>query len=86
MNAETISKQPSRESLLQLVALQEASGCWQLDPALDAALGKTTEEVEKRKPAAVGCHILTDMYLTCTKWQLGSVGQRKQTKKQTKKD
>ncbi|XP_039877536.1 von Willebrand factor A domain-containing protein 5A-like [Simochromis diagramma] len=32
------------------VSLQEASGCWLLDPALAAALGQTNEEVEKSKP------------------------------------
>ncbi|XP_050921407.1 LOW QUALITY PROTEIN: von Willebrand factor A domain-containing protein 5A-like [Lates calcarifer] len=52
MNA-TIIKQPSRDPLLQLVSLQKASGCWVLDPALAAALGKTSEEVEKPKPASV---------------------------------
>uniref|UniRef100_A0A4W6CSJ7 von Willebrand factor A domain containing 5A n=1 Tax=Lates calcarifer TaxID=8187 RepID=A0A4W6CSJ7_LATCA len=46
--------QPSRDPLLQLVSLQKASGCWVLDPALAAALGKTSEEVEKPKPASVG--------------------------------
>uniref|UniRef100_A0A4W6CSQ1 VIT domain-containing protein n=1 Tax=Lates calcarifer TaxID=8187 RepID=A0A4W6CSQ1_LATCA len=51
MNA-TIIKQPSRDPLLQLVSLQKASGCWVLDPALAAALGKTSEEVEKPKPAS----------------------------------
>uniref|UniRef100_A0A4W6CSJ2 von Willebrand factor A domain containing 5A n=1 Tax=Lates calcarifer TaxID=8187 RepID=A0A4W6CSJ2_LATCA len=48
----TIIKQPSRDPLLQLVSLQKASGCWVLDPALAAALGKTSEEVEKPKPAS----------------------------------
>ncbi|XP_059187472.1 von Willebrand factor A domain-containing protein 5A-like [Centropristis striata] len=46
-------KQPPRDPLLQLVSLQKASGCWVLDPALAAALGKTSEEVEKPKPAMV---------------------------------
>ncbi|XP_059187462.1 von Willebrand factor A domain-containing protein 5A-like isoform X2 [Centropristis striata] len=46
-------KQPPRDPLLQLVSLQKASGCWVLDPALAAALGKTSEEVEKHKPVAV---------------------------------
>ncbi|XP_028274817.1 von Willebrand factor A domain-containing protein 5A-like isoform X4 [Parambassis ranga] len=48
----TASQSP-RDPLLQLVSLQKASGCWQLDPALAAALGKTSEEVEKSKPALV---------------------------------
>ncbi|CAB1432426.1 unnamed protein product [Pleuronectes platessa] len=33
--------------------LQKASGCWLLDPALAAAVGKTSEEVENTKPSAV---------------------------------
>uniref|UniRef100_A0A3Q1JF65 von Willebrand factor A domain containing 5A n=1 Tax=Anabas testudineus TaxID=64144 RepID=A0A3Q1JF65_ANATE len=41
------------DALLQLVSLQKASGCWLLDAALAAALGKTSEEVEKPKPASV---------------------------------
>ncbi|GAA6236287.1 von Willebrand factor A domain-containing protein 5A-like, partial [Lates japonicus] len=49
----TMIKQPSRDPLLQLVSLQKASGCWVLDPALAAALGKTSDEVEKPKPASV---------------------------------
>ncbi|XP_053278569.1 von Willebrand factor A domain-containing protein 5A isoform X2 [Pleuronectes platessa] len=47
------SKQPPRDPLLQLVSLQKASGCWLLDPALAAAVGKTNEEVENTKPSAV---------------------------------
>ncbi|XP_042269581.1 von Willebrand factor A domain-containing protein 5A-like isoform X2 [Thunnus maccoyii] len=46
-------KQPRRDPLLQLVSLQKASGCWLLEPALAAALGKTSEEVENPKPSAV---------------------------------
>ncbi|XP_063350445.1 von Willebrand factor A domain-containing protein 5A-like isoform X2 [Pelmatolapia mariae] len=45
-----VTEQPPRDPLLQLVSLQEASGCWLLDPALAAALGQTDEEVEKSKP------------------------------------
>ncbi len=45
---------PSENSLLQLVSLQKASGCWKPDAALAAALGKTREEVESTKPASVG--------------------------------
>ncbi|XP_042083537.1 von Willebrand factor A domain-containing protein 5A [Haplochromis burtoni] len=44
------AKKPLRDPLLQLVSLQKASGCWLLDPALAAALGKTNQEVEKSKP------------------------------------
>ncbi|XP_053176996.1 von Willebrand factor A domain-containing protein 5A-like [Scomber japonicus] len=46
-------KQPRRDSFLQLVSLQKASGCWLLEPHLAAVLGKTSEEVESPKPAAV---------------------------------
>ncbi|XP_062241630.1 von Willebrand factor A domain-containing protein 5A-like isoform X2 [Platichthys flesus] len=46
-------QQPPRDPLLQLVSLQKASGCWLLDPALAAAVGKTNEEVENTKPSAV---------------------------------
>ena len=46
-------QQPPRDPLLQLVSLQKASGCWLLDPALAAAVGKTSEEVENTKPSAV---------------------------------
>ncbi|XP_049895850.1 von Willebrand factor A domain-containing protein 5A-like [Epinephelus moara] len=46
-------KQPPRDPLLQLISLQKASGCWELDSALAAALGKTSKEVEKPKPASV---------------------------------
>ncbi|XP_034403681.1 von Willebrand factor A domain-containing protein 5A-like isoform X1 [Cyclopterus lumpus] len=49
----SLPKQPPRDPLLQLVSLQKASGCWVLDPDLAAALGKTSEEVEKPKPASV---------------------------------
>ncbi|XP_026196041.1 von Willebrand factor A domain-containing protein 5A-like isoform X5 [Anabas testudineus] len=48
-----VPEQPPRDPLLQLVSLQKASGCWLLDAALAAALGKTSEEVEKPKPASV---------------------------------
>uniref|UniRef100_UPI0037E89F93 von Willebrand factor A domain-containing protein 5A-like n=1 Tax=Semicossyphus pulcher TaxID=241346 RepID=UPI0037E89F93 len=47
------ASQPPKDPLLQLVSLQKASGCWDLVPALAAALGKTSEEVEKLKPASV---------------------------------
>uniref|UniRef100_A0A667ZG51 von Willebrand factor A domain containing 5A n=1 Tax=Myripristis murdjan TaxID=586833 RepID=A0A667ZG51_9TELE len=43
-------QQPPREPLLQLISLQKASGSWLLEPALAAALGKTSEELEKPKP------------------------------------
>ncbi|XP_061574910.1 von Willebrand factor A domain-containing protein 5A-like isoform X7 [Cololabis saira] len=50
--AETPEPQQRRKDpLLQLVSLQKASGCWMLDAALASVLGKTSEEVEKSKPA-----------------------------------
>ncbi|XP_051252727.1 von Willebrand factor A domain-containing protein 5A isoform X40 [Dicentrarchus labrax] len=48
-----VPKQTPRDPLLQLVSLQKASGCWVLDSALAAALGKTCEEVENTKPSAM---------------------------------
>uniref|UniRef100_I3KJ23 VIT domain-containing protein n=1 Tax=Oreochromis niloticus TaxID=8128 RepID=I3KJ23_ORENI len=45
-----VPEQQTRDPLLQLVSLQEATGKWLLDPALPTALGKTNEEVEKSKP------------------------------------
>ena len=53
VSSQARSKQPPRDPLLQLVSLQKASGCWLLDPALAAAVGKTSEEVENTKPSAV---------------------------------
>ncbi|KAJ4935778.1 hypothetical protein JOQ06_017306 [Pogonophryne albipinna] len=44
---------PRRDPLLQLVSLQRASGRWELDPAMAAALGKTSEEVENTQPSEV---------------------------------
>ncbi|XP_030600288.1 von Willebrand factor A domain-containing protein 5A-like [Archocentrus centrarchus] len=51
------AEQPPRDPLLQLVSLQKASGCWLLDPALAAALGKSSEEVEKSKPAKANSEV-----------------------------
>uniref|UniRef100_A0A672HY99 VIT domain-containing protein n=1 Tax=Salarias fasciatus TaxID=181472 RepID=A0A672HY99_SALFA len=50
-------KQPPSDPLLQLVSLQKASGFWMLDSALAAALGKTSEEVEKSKPELVSSEV-----------------------------
>ncbi|XP_061916054.1 von Willebrand factor A domain-containing protein 5A-like isoform X1 [Entelurus aequoreus] len=47
------SPPPCMDPLLELVSLQKASGCWPLVKALAAAMEKTSEEVEKPKPAAV---------------------------------
>ncbi|XP_029964297.1 von Willebrand factor A domain-containing protein 5A-like [Salarias fasciatus] len=50
-------KPPTCDPLLQLVSLQNASGFWMLDSALAAALGKTSEEVEKSKPEPVSSEV-----------------------------
>ncbi|XP_061734663.1 von Willebrand factor A domain-containing protein 5A-like [Nerophis ophidion] len=47
------SPPPCMDPLLELVSLQKACGCWPLEKALAAAMGKTSKEVEKPKPAAV---------------------------------
>lgn len=57
-----MSEQQTRDPLLQLVSLQEATGKWLLDPALPSALGKTNEEVEKSKPVLVGCCKFKSLY------------------------
>ncbi|XP_036005692.1 von Willebrand factor A domain-containing protein 5A isoform X1 [Fundulus heteroclitus] len=54
---EAASPPPRKDPLLQLVSLQKASGCWLLDAHLAAALGKTSEEVEKAKPASVNSEV-----------------------------
>lgn len=46
----------SKDPLLQLVSLQNASGSWLLDAALATAIGKTSQEVENTKPSGVSCH------------------------------
>ncbi|CAJ1071990.1 Hypothetical predicted protein [Xyrichtys novacula] len=48
---------PTMDPLLHLVSLQKASGCWDLSPALATALGKTSEELKKPKPASVNMEI-----------------------------
>uniref|UniRef100_A0A3P9JJ55 von Willebrand factor A domain containing 5A n=1 Tax=Oryzias latipes TaxID=8090 RepID=A0A3P9JJ55_ORYLA len=53
----SVPEQPRRDPLLQLVSLQKASGCWLLDAALASVLGKTSEEVEKSKPAEVSSEV-----------------------------
>ncbi|XP_041662597.1 von Willebrand factor A domain-containing protein 5A-like isoform X2 [Cheilinus undulatus] len=51
MDELSVPSEPRVDPMLQLVSLQKASGSWDLDPALAAAVGKTTAEVEKQKPA-----------------------------------
>uniref|UniRef100_A0A672HYI9 von Willebrand factor A domain containing 5A n=1 Tax=Salarias fasciatus TaxID=181472 RepID=A0A672HYI9_SALFA len=48
-----MSFRPPRDPFLQLVSLQKASGCWLLDSALAAALGKTCEEMNNEVWATV---------------------------------
>uniref|UniRef100_A0A8C2AMZ0 von Willebrand factor A domain containing 5A n=1 Tax=Cyprinus carpio TaxID=7962 RepID=A0A8C2AMZ0_CYPCA len=42
-----------QDSLLQLVSLQKASGCWDLDATLADVFGKTEDELTNQKPAQV---------------------------------
>uniref|UniRef100_A0A8C2ALW6 Uncharacterized protein n=1 Tax=Cyprinus carpio TaxID=7962 RepID=A0A8C2ALW6_CYPCA len=42
-----------KDSLLQLVSLQKASGCWDLDATLADVFGKTEDELTNQKPAQV---------------------------------
>uniref|UniRef100_A0A8C6U3X8 von Willebrand factor A domain containing 5A n=1 Tax=Neogobius melanostomus TaxID=47308 RepID=A0A8C6U3X8_9GOBI len=42
-----------RDPLLELVSLQKASGCWELEPALAKAVGKTSKDLEDKQPSAV---------------------------------
>ncbi|XP_073725015.1 von Willebrand factor A domain-containing protein 5A-like isoform X2 [Misgurnus anguillicaudatus] len=41
------------DSLLQLITLQKASGCWELNAALARVFGKTEDELTNQKPAQV---------------------------------
>ncbi|XP_048039827.1 von Willebrand factor A domain-containing protein 5A-like isoform X6 [Megalobrama amblycephala] len=45
--------EPQTDPLLQLVSLQKASGCWELNASLAAVFGKTESEVTKHRPAQV---------------------------------
>ncbi|XP_035376722.1 von Willebrand factor A domain-containing protein 5A isoform X2 [Electrophorus electricus] len=47
-----INEEPS-DPLLQLISLQEASGCWKMESTLAQVFGKTIEEVTKQMPAEV---------------------------------
>ncbi|XP_051740416.1 von Willebrand factor A domain-containing protein 5A-like isoform X6 [Ctenopharyngodon idella] len=42
-----------KDLLLQLVSLQKASGCWELDATLADVFGKTEDELTNQKPAQV---------------------------------
>ncbi|XP_056128573.1 von Willebrand factor A domain-containing protein 5A-like [Rhinichthys klamathensis goyatoka] len=48
-----ITATTTADPLLQLVSLQKASGCWDLDVTLADAFGKTEEELTNQKPAQV---------------------------------
>ncbi|KAJ0063657.1 hypothetical protein NL108_004789 [Boleophthalmus pectinirostris] len=45
------SPKVQRDPLLQVVSLQKASGCWELEPALAQALSKTSQDLESKLPA-----------------------------------
>ncbi|XP_048044979.1 von Willebrand factor A domain-containing protein 5A-like [Megalobrama amblycephala] len=45
--------EPRTDPLLQLVSLQKASGCWELNTTLADVFGKTEEEVTNHRPAQV---------------------------------
>ncbi|XP_016115658.1 von Willebrand factor A domain-containing protein 5A-like [Sinocyclocheilus grahami] len=45
--------EPQKDPLLQLVSLQKASGCWELNASLAAVFGKTEDEVTNQKAAQV---------------------------------
>ncbi|KAK9952007.1 hypothetical protein ABG768_017875 [Culter alburnus] len=47
------SQDKQRDLLLQLVSLQKASGCWELDATLADVFGKTEDELTNQKPAQV---------------------------------
>ncbi|KAL6474596.1 hypothetical protein MHYP_G00181570 [Metynnis hypsauchen] len=47
------SVEAAKDPLMQLISLQKASGCWEMDGALVEVFGKTEEEVVKQTPAQV---------------------------------
>ncbi|RXN10801.1 von Willebrand factor A domain-containing 5A-like protein [Labeo rohita] len=47
------ASEPQKDLLLQLVSLQKASGCWDLDATLADVFGKTEDELTNQKPAQV---------------------------------
>ncbi|KAK7882529.1 hypothetical protein WMY93_028703 [Mugilogobius chulae] len=42
---------PQWDPLLELVSLQKASGCWELEPALAKALSTTSQDLENKQPS-----------------------------------
>ncbi|XP_015254976.1 PREDICTED: von Willebrand factor A domain-containing protein 5A-like [Cyprinodon variegatus] len=53
VSGDSETRKPARDPLLELVSLQNASGCWLLDPCLAAALQKNMQELEETKPKSV---------------------------------
>uniref|UniRef100_A0A8C6U1E5 von Willebrand factor A domain containing 5A n=1 Tax=Neogobius melanostomus TaxID=47308 RepID=A0A8C6U1E5_9GOBI len=51
--------------LLELVSLQTASGCWELEPAFAKAVGKTSKDLENNRPSNVSykssCQIILQL-------------------------
>ncbi|KAK2879272.1 hypothetical protein Q8A67_020063 [Cirrhinus molitorella] len=45
--------EPQKDPLLELISLQKAAGCWELNASLAAAFGKTEVEVTNQKAAQV---------------------------------
>uniref|UniRef100_A0A8C6U1M0 von Willebrand factor A domain containing 5A n=1 Tax=Neogobius melanostomus TaxID=47308 RepID=A0A8C6U1M0_9GOBI len=46
-----VPSKTQRDPLLELVSLQKASGCWELEPALAKAVGKTSKDLEDKQPS-----------------------------------
>ncbi|XP_059375739.1 von Willebrand factor A domain-containing protein 5A-like isoform X2 [Carassius carassius] len=45
--------EPQKDPLLQLISLQKAAGCWELNASLAAVFGKTEDQVTNQKAAQV---------------------------------
>ncbi|ROI37047.1 von Willebrand factor A domain-containing protein 5A [Anabarilius grahami] len=52
-NRRLAAPDPQKDPFLQLVSLQKASGCWELDATLAGVFGKTEDELTNQKPAQV---------------------------------
>uniref|UniRef100_A0A673FIQ7 VIT domain-containing protein n=1 Tax=Sinocyclocheilus rhinocerous TaxID=307959 RepID=A0A673FIQ7_9TELE len=48
-DAASYEAEPQKDPLLQLVSLQKAAGCWELNASLAAVFGKTEDEVTNQK-------------------------------------
>ncbi|CAL1570756.1 unnamed protein product [Knipowitschia caucasica] len=42
---------PQRDPLLELVSLQKASGCWELEPELAKTLSQTSQDLQDKRPS-----------------------------------